>query len=197
MLRALEEYSIGGVTTLLGFHRALLAHACFVEGTTCHGIVESEELAAEAARLTAATPPPAPAASADGRVQGRAVAVEVGGRRFDVTVLEPEPPHVELARRRRERSSGGGGAHAAAKEAVVSPMQGTVLSVDVAEGDEVTAGAVLCVIEAMKMENEIRAHRDGVVTGLTVAPGEAVGTGQVICVVSTNGTAAGREPGAE
>jgi len=195
MLRALEEYAIEGVTTLVGFHRALLEHPCFVAGSTCHGVVESEELAAEAARLEAAGA--AAAASPDGRVQGRAVAVEVGGRRFDVTVLEPEPPHVELARRRRERSSGGGGAHAAAKEAVVSPMQGTVLSVDVAEGDEVTAGAVLCVIEAMKMENEIRAHRDGVVTGLTVAPGEAVGTGQVICVVSTNGTAAGREPGAE
>jgi len=192
MLRALEEYAIEGVTTLVGFHRALLEHPCFVAGSTCHGVVESEELAAEAARLEAAGA--AAAASPDGRVQGRAVAVEVGGRRFDVTVLEPEPPHVALARRRRERSAGGGHAHAAAREAVVSPMQGTVLSVEVAEGDEVTAGVVLCVIEAMKMENEIRAHRDGVVTGLTVAPGEAVGTGQVICIVSANGAAADADP---
>jgi acetyl-CoA/propionyl-CoA carboxylase, biotin carboxylase, biotin carboxyl carrier protein len=191
MLRALEEYAVEGVTTLIGFHRALLSHRCFVDGTTCHGLVESEELAAEATRLSTQ----APATSApgqDGRLRGRAVGVELGGRRFDVTVLEPEPPHVELARRRRERSSTGG-AHGAVKEAVVSPMQGTVLSVDVAEGDEVSAGVVLCVIEAMKMENEIRAHRDGVVTGLTVAPGEAVATGQVICVVSANG--AGADPG--
>jgi acetyl-CoA/propionyl-CoA carboxylase biotin carboxyl carrier protein len=192
MLRALEEYVVEGVTTLVGFHRALLSHPCFVDGTTCHGLVDSEQLAADATRLSAETPAAA-ASSPDGRVRGRAVGVEVGGRRFDVTVLEPEPPHVELARRRRERTAAAGGAHGAAKEAVVSPMQGTVLSVDVAEGDEVTAGVVLCVIEAMKMENEIRAHRDGVVTGLTVAPGEAVATGQVICVVSANGAVA--DPG--
>jgi acetyl-CoA/propionyl-CoA carboxylase biotin carboxyl carrier protein len=63
-------------------------------------------------------------------------------------------------------------------------MQGTVLAVEVADGDEVRAGQVICIIEAMKMENEITAHRDGVITGLLVAPGQAVTTGQVICVVS-------------
>jgi acetyl-CoA/propionyl-CoA carboxylase biotin carboxyl carrier protein len=63
-------------------------------------------------------------------------------------------------------------------------MQGTVLAVEVADGDEVRAGQVICIIEAMKMENEITAHRDGVITGLSVAPGQAVTTGQVICVVS-------------
>jgi acetyl-CoA/propionyl-CoA carboxylase biotin carboxyl carrier protein len=62
-------------------------------------------------------------------------------------------------------------------------MQGTVLAVQVAEGDEVTAGQVICVVEAMKMENEITAHRDGVVTELSVAAGEPVQSGQVICVV--------------
>jgi len=59
-----------------------------------------------------------------------------------------------------------------------------VLAVEVADGDEVRAGQVICIIEAMKMENEITAHRDGVITGLSVAPGQAVTTGQVICVVS-------------
>ena len=67
----------------------------------------------------------------------------------------------------------------------MSPMQGTVLAVEVAEGDEVAAGQVLCVVEAMKMENEVHAHRDGVVAELSVAPGQPVSTGQVICVVSS------------
>jgi acetyl-CoA/propionyl-CoA carboxylase biotin carboxyl carrier protein len=181
MLRALEEFEIGGVTTLLGFHRALLEHPCFSDGATCHGIVESELLAARAEELVAQSPK----ASPDGlpaRLRGRPTAVEVGGRRYEVTVLTPEAPWVELARRRKERRHGGahaGGAH----EAVVSPMQGTVLSVEVAEGDEVEAGDVICIVEAMKMENEITAHRDGVVSELSVAAGEPVQTGQVICVV--------------
>ncbi len=185
MLRALGEYVIEGVTTLVGFHRALLEHPCFVEGSTCHGIVESEELATRARELVPAAPD---VAQTDRRrTRGRPLGVEVDGRRYDVTLVEPEPPHVELARRRRTRTRAPGSPHSAAKEALVSPMQGTVLAVEVAEGDEVEAGRIICVIEAMKMENEIRAHRDGVVTGLSVAAGEAVKTGQVICVVSADG----------
>jgi acetyl-CoA/propionyl-CoA carboxylase biotin carboxyl carrier protein len=112
--------------------------------------------------------------------------VEVDDRRFEVKVLRPEPPFAELARRRRERAGGAAG-HGAARDAVVSPMQGTVLAVEVAEGDEVHAGQVICIVEAMKMENEITAHRDGLVTRLSVAAGEAVTTGQVICVVARDG----------
>ena len=112
--------------------------------------------------------------------------VEVDDRRFEVKVLRPEPPFAELARRRRERVAGGAG-QSAAKDAVVSPMQGTVLAVEVADGDQVRAGQVICVVEAMKMENEITAHRAGLVTGLSVATGEAVKTGQVICVVAQGG----------
>jgi acetyl-CoA/propionyl-CoA carboxylase biotin carboxyl carrier protein len=63
-------------------------------------------------------------------------------------------------------------------------MQGTVLAVEVAEGDEVTAGQVVCVVEAMKMENEITAPRDGVVSELSVEPGQQVTTGQVVCLVA-------------
>jgi acetyl-CoA/propionyl-CoA carboxylase biotin carboxyl carrier protein len=64
-------------------------------------------------------------------------------------------------------------------------MQGTVLAVEVSEGDEVEAGQVICIVEAMKMENEVHAHRAGRVTELSVAPGQPVTTGQVICVVTT------------
>jgi acetyl-CoA/propionyl-CoA carboxylase biotin carboxyl carrier protein len=176
MLRALEELVIEGVTTLVGFHRALLSHPCFVEGTTCHGVVDSlVPLGAPTAR-----------AALGGRLQEQLVEVEVDSRRYEVRLLRPEPPYADLARRRRERT-GGGGQHAAAREAVVSPMQGTVLAVEVAEGDEVREGQVICIVEAMKMENEITAHRRGLVTGLSVAPGEPVKTGQVICVVAQEG----------
>jgi len=178
MLRALEEFEIGGVKTLLGFHRALLEHPCFVEGETCHGVVESDALAARARELTVEH---TSALDGTGRLVERVTPVEVDGRRFEVTVLASEPPWLELARSRRERAdaSGHGGSGA-----VVSPMQGTVLSVAVAEGDIVEAGAVLCIVEAMKMENEIAAHRAGVVTELTVAQGQPVQNGQVICVLA-------------
>jgi len=184
MLRALDELVIEGVTTLRGFHKALLRHPCFVDATTCHGLVESEELAEKAQELShqttnVARPP-------DGRLRERLVELELDGRRYGVKLLQPEPPHVELARRRRERA-GGGAHHGAAKEAVVSPMQGTVLAVEVAEGDEVRAGQVICIVEAMKMENEIRAHRQGTVGELSVAAGAQVATGQVICVVTQAG----------
>ena len=181
MLRALDEFEIGGVTTLLGFHRALLRRSCFVEGATCDGIVESQELAEEAAQLSHETTTVAKAS--DGRLREQVSAVELDGRRFDVRVLTPEPPWVELAERRRNRASARG-AGAGGRDAIVSPMQGTVLAVQVAEGDSVTAGQVICIVEAMKMENEVHAVRAGIVSGLTVSPGEAVSTGQVICVVS-------------
>ena len=180
MLRALGEFEIGGVATLLGFHRALLEHPCFVEGATCHGVIESERLAEHGPQLSHGTT--RVATSPDGAVRERVSAVELDGRRYEVRALVPEPPHLELARRRRERT--GSGAHAPGRDAVVTPMQGTVLAVEVAEGDEVRAGQVLCIVEAMKMENEITAHRDGVVTDLSVEPGQPVRTGQVICVVT-------------
>ena len=183
MLRALEEFEIGGITTLVGFHRALLDRPCFVDGDTCHGVVESEKLAAEAAQLSHRTTKIA--ATSDGAVQARIRTVELDGRRFEVSALVPEPPHAELARRRRERTAGG--AHGAAKDAVVTPMQGTVLAVEVSDGDQVQAGQVICIVEAMKMENEITAHRDGTVTELSVEPGQPVTTGQIVCVVAQDG----------
>ncbi len=180
MRRALDEFEIGGVTTLLGFHRALLDCPCFINGGTCHGAVESEELAQEAQELSHRT---TVAAAPDGRLRERVTAVELDGRRYDVKLLVPEPPWAELAARRRERAS----VHAlrgSGRDSIVSPMQGTVLSVHVTDGDSVEAGQVICVVEAMKMENEVHSHRDGIVGDLSIAAGEPVATGQVICVVA-------------
>jgi acetyl-CoA/propionyl-CoA carboxylase biotin carboxyl carrier protein len=183
MLRALDEFVIGGLKTLVGFHKALLTHPCFIQGETCHGLVESELMAARAAELENGQLVAAESAGATA-MRESVRAVEVDGRRFEVRLLRPEPPFAELARRRRERARSGG-ATGAGKDAVVSPMQGTVLAVEVAEGDDVKAGQVLCIVEAMKMENEVHAHRAGRVTELSVAPGQPVKTGQVICVVAS------------
>jgi acetyl-CoA/propionyl-CoA/long-chain acyl-CoA carboxylase, biotin carboxylase, biotin carboxyl carrier protein len=178
MLRALDEFVIEGPKTLLGFHKALLAHDCFVRGETCEGIVESEELAARAAELDGAGPANT---LPGGRTVERSRTVEVDGRRFEVRVLEPEQPWRELARTRTERVRAG---RAGGSDTIVSPMQGTVLSVAVAEGDAVESGQLICIVEAMKMENEVHTHRSGIVSELSVAAGRPVTTGQVICVIS-------------
>ncbi|HYY03154.1 MAG TPA: acetyl-CoA carboxylase biotin carboxylase subunit [Gaiellaceae bacterium] len=183
MLRALDEYEIGGVKTLIGFHKALLTHSCFVDAATCHGLVESELMAARAAELENGRRFVPEVAVGAGALRETVRSVEVNGRRFEVRLLKPESPFAELARRRRGRSRSGRGS-GAGKDAVVSPMQGTVLAVEVVEGDEVEPGQVICIVEAMKMENEVHAHRAGRITELSVAPGQPVKTGQVICVVS-------------
>jgi acetyl-CoA/propionyl-CoA carboxylase biotin carboxyl carrier protein len=181
MLRALSEYEIAGVTTLVGFHRALLEHPCFSAGETCRGVTESEALAERADQLSHMTT--SLAAASDGRLRERSIQAEVEGRRFDVRLLTPEPPHAELARRRRDRDSQHA-RHGAARDSIVTPMQGTVLAVEVSDGEEIEAGQVVCVVEAMKMENEITSPRAGRVSGLSVEPGQPVSTGQVICLVT-------------
>jgi acetyl-CoA/propionyl-CoA/long-chain acyl-CoA carboxylase, biotin carboxylase, biotin carboxyl carrier protein len=179
MLRALDEFAIAGPATLIPFHKALLSHDSFIRAETCAGLVESEELAAEVRALEAAEPAPR---AEPGRTVARVRVVEVDGRRFEVRLVDAEPPWAALARRRAERVRTGGGAMG--RDAVVSPMQGTVLSVAVADGDEVEAGRVICIVEAMKMENEVVAHRAGTVTELSVRPGQAVGAGSVICMLA-------------
>ncbi len=183
MLRALGEFEIAGVHSLLGFHQALLSHPCFIEGETCHGLVESELLAEQAEQFSHQAT--SLARGLDGSLPGQATmsrttVAEVDGRRVEVTVRVPEPPYRELARRRREREAAAG---AAGGDVVVSPMQGTVLEVKVAEGDAVKAEQVVCIVEAMKMENEVAAHKAGVVAEVLVSAGSPVTTGQAICVV--------------
>ncbi|MFZ0342878.1 MAG: acetyl-CoA carboxylase biotin carboxyl carrier protein subunit, partial [Gaiellaceae bacterium] len=123
-------------------------------------------------------------AGPNGRAVERVRTVEVDGRRFEVRLSEPEPEWRALAQRRRERTRHGSGA--GGSEAVVSPMQGTVLAVSVSDGDVVERGQVICVVEAMKMENEVHAHRAGAVRSLSVEPGRPVATGQVICTIETD-----------
>ena len=187
MLRALDEFWIEGPTTLIAFHKALLSHPCFVAGETCHGVVESEELAALVAELDRAAPvaPPIATPPREATTVQRVRTVEVDGRRFEVRLSESEPEWRALARRRQERVQQGGSG-AGGSDSVVSPMQGTVLSVAVSAGDTVEPGQVICIVEAMKMENEVHAHRAGTVRNLSVEPGRSVTTGQVICTVEAD-----------
>jgi acetyl-CoA/propionyl-CoA carboxylase biotin carboxyl carrier protein len=188
MLRALGEYEVEGLTTLIPFHRAILATEQWANGETCRDLIEDPEW------LKSTEPDAGPAAPGSGAekaagddVVPRDYKVEVGGKLFDVRVYGQAgagPAPASAAARRppqRERKAGGGGG--AAGDELVSPLQGTVLRVAVEQGAEVEEGALVCVIEAMKMENEITAHRAGKVEELNVSDGASVSSGDVIAVI--------------
>ena len=180
MLRALGEFEIGGITSLLGFHQALLGHPCFIAGETCQGLVESELLAEQASRFS--QPTTGQSAASNGALTERVAVAEVDGRRVEVKLLVAEPGYRELARRRRQRAASG--AFGGGSSVVASPMQGTVLDVKVVVGDQVASGQVVCIVEAMKMENEVVAPWAGTVTDVAVEAGAPVTTGQPICVIA-------------
>jgi acetyl-CoA/propionyl-CoA carboxylase biotin carboxyl carrier protein len=179
MLRALSEFEVEGVHSLIPIHRAILENPEFAQGGTMREFVEgggyARAAAAEAAAANGDLAPRAPAEQ-----EARTVPVEVDGRRFTVTVLEPEHPGRTRLRARRAAMAERAARHHGAVDVVRSPMQGTVLKVNAAVGDEVTAGQVLVVVEAMKMENEIVAHDSGIVEEVAVAPGDQVTTGQML-----------------
>jgi acetyl-CoA/propionyl-CoA carboxylase biotin carboxyl carrier protein len=187
MLRALGEYEIGGLTTLVPFHQALLATEQWANGETCRDLTEDREWLKSLAPETA----PAPGgeeAEAAGKAE-RNYQVEVGGKLFDVKVIgeaaSAAGANAGPALRKppkRERSGGGGGAAASGND-LVAPLQGNVFKVPVEEGQEVSTGDVVLVIEAMKMENEITAHKDGKVTKLAVKEGAAVNSGDVLATI--------------
>ena len=190
MLRALGEYEIGGITTLVPFHQTLLATKQWANGETCRDLTEDQDWLKSLAPKT----PPTPAGdqdSEDGKAE-RSYQVEVGGKLFDVKVIGDavgapaagaagvgpglrKPP-------KRERSRGGGGAGASGND-LVAPLQGNVFKVPVKEGQDVSTGDVILVIEAMKMENEITAHKDGKVTKLAVKEGAAVNSGDLLATI--------------
>jgi acetyl-CoA/propionyl-CoA/long-chain acyl-CoA carboxylase, biotin carboxylase, biotin carboxyl carrier protein len=183
MLRALGEYEIGGLKTLIPFHRALLATEQWANAETCRDLVEDKAWLKELA-----FPAPEEAAGEDEPEKvAREYAVEVSGRRFDVTVIGEAlvangagpAAGPKKAPRRERKSSGGEGAPGE----LVSPIQGTVLKVAVEKGAEVDEGALICVIEAMKMENEITAPSAGTVEELSVSEGGSVATGDSIAVI--------------
>jgi acetyl-CoA/propionyl-CoA/long-chain acyl-CoA carboxylase, biotin carboxylase, biotin carboxyl carrier protein len=183
MLRALGEYQIEGVKTLIPFHRALLASEQWANGETCRDLVEDREWL----KQLAFPAPPKPAEGEGAKVEHE-YAVEVSGRKFDVKVIgapiagtpNGAAPAMRKAPRRGRRSGGGGGAPGE----LISPIQGTVLRVAVKQGAQVDEGALICVIEAMKMENEIIAPSSGTVEELGVSEGGSISTGDRIALIT-------------
>jgi acetyl-CoA/propionyl-CoA carboxylase, biotin carboxylase, biotin carboxyl carrier protein len=184
MLRALDEYQIEGVKTTIPFHRYMLDRDVFSSGeyhtSTVEGDLDLSELETEPpgrARLAGEPMEPAP----ESPVAARRFEVEVDGKRFVVRTRErlggrarrtkPRPPEAANALR--------GGR----TEVLAAPMQGTIVKVLVAEGDSVKAGEIVCVLEAMKMENSILAHTDGTVEELRVVVGQSVETGTPLAVI--------------
>ncbi len=181
MLRALGEYEIGGLKSLIPFHQALLDTEQWANGETCRDLVEDREwlkgLAFPKAERTEDRE--------EAEAVERAYAVEVSGRKFDVKVIgPPASPNGATAEKkppqRRERAGAAGGG---APGELVSPLQGTVLKVAVEKGAEVDEGALICVIEAMKMENEITAPTSGTIDELGVSEGGSIATGDTIAVI--------------
>ena len=192
--RALAEFEVGGMPTVLPFHRAVLEDPSF---TGAPFSVHTRWIETEfAGRL----PPYAgedDAADPDGNSPGRErVVVEVGGKRLEVVL----PAGLGLsaagaadrggaagagAGRGRSGKRGGRGRGAAGAAAggdgLVSPMQGTIVKIVAANGQHLAAGETVVVLEAMKMEQPLTAHKDGTVTDLTVEVGQTVSAGQVIC----------------
>jgi acetyl-CoA/propionyl-CoA carboxylase biotin carboxyl carrier protein len=187
--RALAEFQVEGMATVLPFHRLVVDDPAFaasaVDGFTVHTRWIETEWDNTVPPFTADTD-----AEADAEPEPRQrVVVEVGGRRLEVSLpgnlaLGGAPAGSGAGAGKAPRRRGGGkGAAAASGDAVTAPMQGTIIKVAVSDGDQVAAGDLIVVLEAMKMENPVTAHRDGTVTGLAATAGSPVSQGTVLCEI--------------
>ncbi len=190
MLRALSEYEIEGLKTLIPFHQALLASEQWAKGETCRDLMEDKKwLKTLAFPGTGAVG--ADDEDAEEKVQ-RTYEVEVSGKRFDVRVLGAPfagavapmngAASANAGRRppqRGERKSSAGGG----PDTLPSPLQGNMWKVLVKQGDTVTEGQLLCIIEAMKMENEITAHKAGTISELPISEGAPIAAGAPIATI--------------
>jgi acetyl-CoA/propionyl-CoA carboxylase, biotin carboxylase, biotin carboxyl carrier protein len=193
MLRALDEFQVGGIATTIPADKAILAHPDFRAGEHSTKWVE-DRLDLSSVGVTAL--PGALADGADGAESEpkvrRDVDVEVNGKRFGVTVWVPESQAAAAVaaggaaggrvatKRRRSTAAASGGAGSGD---VTVPMQGTIVKVLVAPGDSVDVGQTVCVLEAMKMENNIAAEKAGTIKELRVEAGQSVGSGDVIATI--------------
>jgi acetyl-CoA/propionyl-CoA carboxylase biotin carboxyl carrier protein len=166
--RALAEFEVDGLATAIPFHRAILQDPSFTEEFKVYtSYIENEfknEIPAFALTIAPITT----------RVAAENLVAEVNGKRFEVKIHTPEP----VVKRHRAKESKVGGAGGTG---LTSPMQGTVVKVAVEVGQAVVAGDLIIVLEAMKMEQPLIAHRSGMIANLTAAIGETVASGAVLC----------------
>jgi acetyl-CoA/propionyl-CoA carboxylase biotin carboxyl carrier protein len=181
--RALDEMVVDGMATALPFHRKVLRDPAFIsEPFAVHTRwIETE--------WEGGVPPFAGASTVDSLAEERTtVVVEVGGKRLEVSLPASfggtGPPAAQPGAPARRRGGGTRSAAAASGDALTSPMQGTIVKIAVSEGDEVAAGDLIVVLEAMKMEQPLGAHKAGKVTGLTAAVGDVLTAGAVICEIT-------------
>lgn len=180
--RALSEYVIEGMPTVVPFHRHIVENPAFV-GDDTHFDVYTKWIEEEWENLIPPYVDPADAEEAEEATPNQKVVVEIDGRRVEIAL----PGDLALAgggaggakKKAKKRRSGGSKAGVSG-DAVAAPMQGTVIKVNVEEGQEVAEGEVVVVLEAMKMENPVKAHKSGVVTDLAVSAGEGVTKGSVM-----------------
>ncbi len=193
MLRALDEYEIEGLKTLIPFHRALLATDDWKRGSTCKDLLEDRDWL-----KTLAFPKDAgPVEGEDAEQVEQTYAVEVSGKRFDVRVVGPPfagggtlaasngAAPAAKAKRTERRAAAGGGADG--QDVIEAPLQGNMWKVLVKQGDKVEEGQLLCIIEAMKMENEITAHKSGTIVELPIEEGAPIQAGAPIATIKSDG----------
>ena len=194
--RALAEFEAGGLATALPFHRAVVTDPAFAPELhgdpgpfTVHTRWIETEFRNDLAPWDPSGTVAGTGASEPGGPQDRqTVVVEVGGKRLEVTLpatLAASPAGVTASggQQRRQRSPRQPGAGAVSGDVLAAPMQGTVIKVAASDGQQVTAGDLVLVLEAMKMEQPVNAHKSGTVTGLTVQPGGTLTSGAVICEI--------------
>ena len=186
MARALKEFEIEGVKTLIPFHKAIMASEQWAKGETCRDLIEDRRAGSRAS--------PRPRLRRPTRTRPEIVArdyvVEVSGKRFSVTVhgealASNGAAPAATAPSRSPSASASPAAAAAGGDTLASPMQGNVFKVLVEQGADVEEGALVCIIEAMKMENEITAHKAGKIAELPISEGDAVTAGDTLAVITS------------
>ena len=180
--RALAEYIIEGMPTAIPFHKHIIENPAFV-GDGEKFDVYTKWIEEEWDNPIPAYVDPADVEDDEETTPAQKVVVEIDGRRVEIALpgdLALAGGNGGAAKKKAKKRRAGGGKKAVSGDAVAAPMQGTVIKVNVEEGQEVAEGETVVVLEAMKMENPVKAHKSGVVTGLSAAAGEGVTKGSVL-----------------